>query len=113
MKGFLAGLLLLILSAYYVNSSMMYHQHTIQGETIFHSHFYSESHTTSSDDGGHTVAVIKLISLLSVICFEDITLFWHLDDALRVLEAVVRIGATSEAHLFIEGARSLRAPPIL
>ncbi len=111
-KNLLVGVLLLILSAYYVNSSMFYHSHVIKGETIFHSHFYSKSHTTSSEDGGHDLAMAKLIAALDNIVVEEQSFDSHLETAEREVERVILARSTSKSKLFLERCRSLRAPPI-
>ncbi len=110
-KTGLVGVLLLILSAYYVNSSMFYHQHVIEGETIFHSHFNSEEHTSNSEDGGHTVDVIKLIAALSNIAIEEQSFQAHIEAVERTLECVALARPTAQATLFLDRITSLRAPP--
>ncbi len=108
----LAGFLLLILSAYYVNSTMSYHQHVICGETVFHSHLSSSSHAESPEsDGGHTLEVAKLIALLSQISLEEQDLFGELPSVDRVLVATLEISDVSTDLTTVASQPSLRAPP--
>lgn len=112
-KSILAGVLLLIISSYCVNTTMFYHQHTIDGEVVYHSHFYSQSHTDSSEDGGHTIQMIKLIAELSNFVSEEQSFVSHLEAFTFALEIPQGQFCTSQVALFIEGVRSLRAPPVL
>ncbi|MFI3317048.1 MAG: hypothetical protein SNF93_05725 [Rikenellaceae bacterium] len=109
-KSALAGALLLILSAYYVNSSMFYHEHTVYGETIFHSHFHTSEHTEPGD-GGHTVDVIKLIAALSDFALEQQRFETPVDEPTMPLESITAVGDTNAAMFYVERCRSLRAPP--
>ncbi|MFI3332003.1 MAG: hypothetical protein SNI51_06150 [Rikenellaceae bacterium] len=103
---------LLILSLYYVNSSMFYHSHELQGETIFHSHFYSQKHT-SQGDGNHSLEVIKLIASLNNILIEEQSPLCHVEMEEPLLEYVACAEATQLSKFYVEYCRSLRAPPTL
>lgn len=61
-KRLAAASLLLMFVAFYVNATMFWHSHIINGVTIVHSHIHGFSHTSSSD-GGHSVREITLISM--------------------------------------------------
>ncbi len=111
-KRVLTGVFLLILSLYYVNSSMFYHSHELQDHTIFHSHFYSQEHTTQGD-GGHSIEVIKLIASLNNILIEEQSPLCHVEMEEPVLEYVAHVEATQLPKLHVEYCRSLRAPPTL
>ncbi len=111
-QSLLAGVFLLILSAYYVNSSMFYHSHEIQGETFYHSHFYSKNHS-SGDSGSHTIDVIKLIASLNNFAIEEQCFVQHIEASELILESIFRVKATALAKFYVEQCQSLRAPPIL
>ncbi|MFR9564916.1 MAG: hypothetical protein SNG14_05235 [Rikenellaceae bacterium] len=49
LRGLIAGLLLLLFSAYYINITLFTHYHVVDGVTIVHSHFYSEGHGEEGD----------------------------------------------------------------
>lgn len=112
LKNVLVGLLLLILSAYYVNSTMFYHSHIVGGQTVYHSHINSYSHTTTSEDGGHTLDSINLIDYLNDIIVEQQDFNTHYDFVIRRLESVALVRSTAEASFFLERCDGLRAPPI-
>ncbi len=107
------GFILLIFAAYYVNSTMFYHGHIVDGDVIYHSHFYSKFHTTSSEDGGHSIEVIRLIATLNSISFEQQELSHHLEDVERPLEVELRAAKSSKAMGTNQRYFSLRAPPRL
>ncbi len=110
-RNILAGLLLLIVSAYHVNSTMFFHEHIINGQVINHSHFFSKVHTDSSEDGGHTVEIVKLISHLTDFSVEEQDFNTHIIIAEALLESEARAYNTSEATFYLARCRSLRAPP--
>lgn len=112
-KARLAGLLLLILSAYYVNSTMFYHQHVICGETIFHSHLSSASHAENPDsDGGHSLEVAKLIAILGQISIEEQSFESSTPEVEQPIIAICDQCESTVVQLFIGHCRSLRAPPL-
>lgn len=63
-KNLVAAFLVMLFVAFYVNATMFWHSHIINGVTIVHSHIHGSSHTSSSD-GGHSVREITLISMCS------------------------------------------------
>lgn len=111
-KNVLVGTLLLILSAYYVNSTMFYHSHVVAGHNIYHSHFHTTSHTTSSEDGGHSQDALDLIALLGDISIEQQTFNSHIEAPERTVESEALVRATAQATFFLERCGGLRAPPI-
>ncbi len=121
-----AGVLLLILSAYYVNSTLFYHSHQIDGETIFHSHLsFDKNHSSSDADGNtdsgenseseskHTLQAAKLIAALNNITIEQQEFDSHVDAPERRLEYAIPIYYEIEPLSFLGSCRSLRAPPVL
>ncbi len=111
-KNVLVGALLLILSAYYVNSSMCYHSHVISGNVVYHSHIHSTSHTTTSDDGGHSQEAMDLIATLSNFSIEQQAFNSHIEAPERTVESVALVRPTAQATFFLERCGGLRAPPI-
>ncbi len=110
-RELLVGILLLILSAYYVNSTMFFHRHTVGGDAVYHSHFFSKLHTTSSEDGGHTIEVVKLIASLNNIAIEQQNFDSPLFDVVRPLECVAQVRECVKPALIPLCYFSLRGPP--
>ncbi len=91
---------------------MFYHSHTIEGETILHSHIHFGEHgEDGSQDGGHTLAAAKLIAALSNITIEQQTLESNTPELFRPLESTLIVHDTQVAISATEPTRSLRAPP--
>ncbi len=110
-KRGLVGFFLLILSAYNINSTMFYHQHIIDGKIVYHSHFHSKFHTEGSEDGGHTVDVVKLIAVLGNIILEEQSFDSHIEEPLQRVDTYIYRAFVAETSLRTDGCRSLRAPP--
>ncbi len=109
----LAGALLLLLGSYYVNSSLLFHQHTIDGQSVFHSHFSSKEHRSSdSSDGGHTFTAAKLIAALNNLAAQEQAPDNHVAECLWFTESIAKVGNTREKIAPIVSTRSLRAPPV-
>ncbi|MFR9523434.1 MAG: hypothetical protein SNH94_02550 [Rikenellaceae bacterium] len=113
MKGrrSLAGVLLLIISAYYVNSTMFYHDHIVGGVKVTHSHFFSKFHTDFSSNGGHDLEAVKLIASLSEIALEEQNFEFHVEPTVSIVEAATHTYSTLKAVAPFVESRSLRAPP--
>ena len=96
----------------YVNSTMFWHSHIVDGRIIWHSHIYWKSHVTGNSDGGHTAGQLKLLDIVSHIPCTD-TVIPDLEvDRIEVLEYVViyhpsTVLAACHPYLF-----SLRGPPV-
>ncbi len=90
---------------------MFYHQHIVNGEEITHSHFHSDIHTSSSEDGGHTLEVIKLIAVLNYVAIEEQDIASHFEEVARPLECVIGETSVLATSFFVAHYRSLRAPP--
>ncbi|MDL2224450.1 hypothetical protein LJB92_03965 [Bacteroidales bacterium OttesenSCG-928-M06] len=109
-KQILAGILVFLFAFYYVNVSFFYHSHTINGNTISHSHFHNKAH---SQAGTHNANEILLISTLShfqslqaTVCFVAIGLF-------LLAVTIFRIGSEQKPVSVILTHFNLRAPPAL
>lgn len=63
--NFITALLLVIISAYYVNSTMFGHCHIINGVTISHSHIHGKHHS-ELPSGNHTESEVTLINALAL-----------------------------------------------
>ena len=55
----------------YVNSTMFWHNHLVDGQIVGHSHIYGKAHCTDNSDGGHTPGQLKLLDLVSHILCTD------------------------------------------
>lgn len=108
-KGVLTTLVILLFVGYYVNCTMFWHSHIINGVLITHSHFYGVEHT-ASEDGGHSMLQIHAIEMLTNITAVGTTIL-AVAGAVMILEAVIREPQfTSPIHITISH-KALRAPP--
>ena len=48
----------------YVNSTMFWHSHIVDGRVITHSHIFWKNHGTGNSDGGHTPGQFKILDLI-------------------------------------------------
>ncbi len=110
-KQGLTGILLLIFSAYYINSTMFYHQHIVDGNVIIHSHFHSDIHTDSSENGGHDLEIAKLIAVLGNIVALQQYFDIKVSAIERLLEGVIEVSNSYAATLHVDHLYLLRAPP--
>lgn len=55
----------------YVNTTMFWHCHLVDGQIIFHSHIYGKSHHTGNSDGGHTRGQLQFLDYISHTLFTD------------------------------------------
>ncbi len=105
--------MLLIISAYYANSTMFYHRHIVGNKTIFHSHFFTDNHTDSSDDGGHTSSQIEIIEHLNSISIEEQYFDCNIKAIERPLEYTSLITLSERLASYWGSHKSLRAPPVV
>ncbi len=113
-RVWLAGVLLLLLGSYYASSTLFFHQHTIDGQSVFHSHFSTKEHRADGgDDGGHSFATAKLIALLNNISLEEQSMLSHVDGCEWFVQSTRVVENTLSAKCDIARVRSLRAPPAL
>jgi hypothetical protein len=75
----MSHILIVIFALYYANICFFYHSHIINGVTIVHSHFYTDTHAQT---GTHSASELTLISTLSafqslqaVLCFVGLGIF--------------------------------------
>ncbi len=62
----MAGGLLFLFVAYFINISLFSHYHIVDGVTIVHSHFYSGDHANNQNDStAHTQNELTLINAIS------------------------------------------------
>ena len=106
----LSSLLMLLTFITYVgNVSLFSHRHTIDGQTIYHSHFYSGS--TDSPSHSHTAQQFKVITALSLyVALAATTATMVVVPRLKV-SMVVKCATKSIIQLS-QQIRSLRAPPV-
>ncbi len=110
-KGVIAGVLLAILSVYYINSTMFSHTHTIDGATISHSHFYGEGHNDDSEGCKHTEGELTLIQHLNNIVLLEIETFDIEEVDVEHIYNVYVPSAISVANKELCTQTSPRAPP--
>lgn len=107
-----AASLLMLFVTYYVNATMFWHSHIINGVTIVHSHIHGASHTSSSSDGGHPASEITLIAVCDVLQMTD-DLGESPVVALILVLLCVFLSAEPSAFAGVSLLRpSLRAPPV-
>ncbi len=110
----IAGGLFLLLVSYYINSNLLFHQHTIDGQSVFHSHFSTKEHRSDSgSDGGHTFEAAILIASLNNIAIEEQSFESHIADCEWFTECDSAIANTLDAKCSTITTRSLRAPPTI
>ena len=106
----IAALMLLWLFVGYIGCiSLFMHRHTIDGQTIYHSHFYSG--TTDSPSHSHTAQQFKVITALSLyVALTATTATMVVAPRLKVSMEVKC--ATKSIIQLSQQIRSLRAPPV-
>ena len=106
----IAALMLLWLFMGYIGCiSLFMHRHTIDGQTIYHSHFYSG--TTDSPSHSHTAQQFKVITALSLyVALAATTATMVVAPHLKVSMEVTY--ATKSIIQLSQQIRSLRAPPV-
>lgn len=109
-RQFIAHMLFVIFTFYYVNACFFYHSHIINGVTIVHSHFHSKEHTQT---GSHSTSELTLISTLSSfqslqasLCFTSLAFFLF-------LQVIIRFFFKERITPKPVACISLRAPPSL
>lgn len=109
-REMIAASLMMLFIMYYVNATMFWHSHIINGVTIVHSHIHGSGHS-STPDGGHTDREVTLISVCSVIqMLNDCQHYERICSAI-VLIAVFLISPTHHVCCPTNISRFLRAPP--
>ena len=105
----IGALCLLLLFVEYIGGSTLFsHNHTIDGQTIVHSHLYSGS--PDKPDHNHTQQQVKLIAALSNIVVLAAVTFLFAAARRRVVYNIV-IGDVALRSKSIECHHPLRAPP--
>lgn len=106
----LTGLLLLLFVGYVASITLFYHDHTINGMRVVHSHPYSEKPDTGHHK--HTCAEVEIIANLSVLLLIVVAMLGI--EKLNV-ESKPRLTPLSEQLLLSVEVDSppLRAPPAL
>ena len=105
----IGALCLLLLFVEYIGGSTLFsHNHTIDGQTIVHSHLYSG--TPDKPDHNHTQQQVKLIAALSnIVVLATATVM--LTAVRRCVAYNIVVGATALQSKSIECLHLLRAPP--
>lgn len=98
----------------YVNSTMFWHGHNVQGVWFYHSHISGKAHRTGQTDGGHTTAQLILIQTVNEVSVtESVVPVFEMEPVLPAeTRTIVTLPAACEggsvAFLF-----SRRGPPAL
>lgn len=108
----LIALLVLLFAGYYVNTTMFWHSHIVNGTVVIHSHIHSEGHHQTSA-GGHSEASLLTIdslhSELLTLGVEHVVVTVPLERSV-----VVFVAAAPQAKLQPSlPLFSLRAPPLV
>lgn len=110
-RRLVAGFFIVLFSAYYVNATMFWHCHIVNGVTIVHSHIHANQHHATSN-GGHTGLSLTLIATLDALtCLNHAIQHFDLDGHLPLC-AILFCVAVSAAAVATIRTRSLRAPPV-
>lgn len=96
----------------YVNSTMFWHSHIVEGGIIWHSHIYWKSHVTDSSDGGHTSGQLKLLDVVSHILCTDTVIPDIQFERVDVLEYVIFETPVVGVHSSFIHNSFLRGPPV-
>ena len=98
----------------YVNATMFWHGHNVQGVWFYHSHIADRAHRTGQTDGGHTTAQLILIETVHQAAYTEAAVPEIAIEPVRPAEtrtietpSVVQDGRTLVINF------SLRGPPVL
>lgn len=97
----------------YVNATMFWHGHSVQGNWLFHSHLADWAHRTAHSDGDHTAAQFQLLVELSLFACTGSAVPSFGQDVFRQEEPVTPSRPDSFASECSVCAVSLRGPPEL
>ena len=112
-KNVLLAAMTALLCVSYVNSTMCWHSHVIDGVVIVHSHFYGKKHTQQSTDGSHTQGQLQVIQESNALTYtEHILPEIHLE-RIEIPTAVFVVPDVSAPEIVSVRTASLRAPPVL
>ena len=93
----------------YVNSTMFWHSHIIDGRVITHSHVNYKTHPTG--DGGHNYGQLKLLDVISHIVCTDSILPDFMPGRFDVLEYVLSSMPPTKYSFIFSCLTVLRGPP--
>ena len=96
----------------YVNSTMFWHNHLVDGRIVVHSHIYGKAHDTGHSDGGHTPGQLKLLDVLTHILCTDTVIPDFQIQRMEVLECVLEEFIPAAVPTAVPGVFSLRGPPV-
>ena len=111
-KKIIASFFVVLFASYYGGATLFSHIHIVNGVTIVHSHFHTESHHNTKS-GGHTAQSVTLIAQISHFDYIDFVcdcipkppqLLLHKN---KFIETTHWVASIHFQHL------SLRAPPIV
>lgn len=109
-RNVIAASLMMLFVTYYVNATMFWHSHIINGVTIVHSHIHGAEHTTLPG-GGHSSREVTLISLCSALQYlDDCQAFVYTGPVLVLLAVFLAVPVCSVIRPAVS-LNYLRAPP--
>lgn len=109
-RNVIAASFMVLFVTYYVNATMFWHSHIINGVTIVHSHIHGAEHTTLPD-GGHSSREVTLISLCSALQYlDDCQAFEYAGPALVLLAVFLAVPVCGVFRTVVS-LNYLRAPP--
>lgn len=114
-SNIIASLMLVIISLYYINSTMFSHTHVIEGATIVHSHFYGADHTSDgepSEDAPHSESELTLIQHLNNITLLKSEFIFSLEILSEEGDSLYVPSSIKIASHRAIGLSSPRAPPV-
>lgn len=110
-RSVFAGFFMLLFAVFYVNATMFWHCHIINGVTIVHSHIHTASHHNTSN-GAHSESSLTLIDAINTLeCLEDVGGQLFDFTAYRTLCAVLLLPTLVVTAVVSLRLFSLRAPP--
>ena len=113
LKSLISAVFVGILLFNYVSSTMFWHCHVIDGQTITHSHIYWDDHAGGNSDGGHTYSQLKLLDILCHIVCTDSIIPDVSTSRIDVLEYVFTESKVLACDSNHASAFDLRGPPAL
>ena len=98
----------------YVNSTMFWHGHNVQGVWFYHSHISGRAHRTGQTDGGHTTAQLILTQTVNEASVTEsvVPVFETVPVSMAEVRTIVTLPAACESGC-VTFHFSRRGPPAL
>jgi len=95
----------------YVNATMFWHSHVVDGRVITHSHIFWKNHVTGNSDGGHTQGQLRLLDVICHTVCTATVIDSFLPERFDVLEYVFHENPGTEVSWCSPHLPVLRGPP--